>query len=601
MALDRMTLEMLVRRAGLEKALAEFPDDVAAAAEQAANVVERMKAPTDPRAEPWPPMRAGAAYDRSPLDDGRRRSRGNRRQEAFAGRVDDGAVGAHWSARPEATRLYPTRCGGGVGRPPGQPKPRSWPAGRAVRCTAYRSASRTSLMSPACRRPAIRKSWSTMSPPPTRSASPSCAAPARSCSASCRRMNSRLAGRASTCLGRRPATRGTPTTIPAARPPGSGAGVAGGLFPLALGSDTGGSVRNPASACGIVGLKPTYGLVSRRGVFPLSFTLDHVGPLTRTVADNALLLEAIAGHDPLDPGSAPRRPDITRPPSAAACAACVSASCGISTRPTCRPTRKSPPGWSRSRAPCSGRRGHARRGIAEPRRVRRGQSDHPAERGLGDPRAVAARTARRLRQACAPPPVAGRLPRRRRLRAGAAPPAGDDRRRRGGAARGRCAAVRQRDGPAEPYRRRRGDRAHLPAPGADAVQCHRPPGAGDDGGAVRGRPAAVGAVRRPLFRRGDGVPGRRRPGSGPAASRRSIRLFRGRLSLRAKRSNLSPTYARPREIASSLASSQWRLAGGNPCRSIRRSRCCSTGAPACRRRIRCRSMWRECNTRRASR
>jgi aspartyl-tRNA(Asn)/glutamyl-tRNA(Gln) amidotransferase subunit A len=85
---------------------------------------------------------------------------------------------------------------------------------------------------------------------------------------------------------------------------GSGAGIAAGLFPLALGSDTGGSVRNPASACGIVGLKPSYGLVSRRGVFPLSFTLDHVGPLTRTVADNALLLETIAGHDPLDPGSA---------------------------------------------------------------------------------------------------------------------------------------------------------------------------------------------------------------------------------------------------------------------------------------------------------
>jgi aspartyl-tRNA(Asn)/glutamyl-tRNA(Gln) amidotransferase subunit A len=85
---------------------------------------------------------------------------------------------------------------------------------------------------------------------------------------------------------------------------GSGAGVAAGLFPLALGTDTGGSVRNPASACGIVGLKPTYGLVSRRGVFPLSFTLDHVGPLTRTVADNALLLDAIAGHDPSDPASA---------------------------------------------------------------------------------------------------------------------------------------------------------------------------------------------------------------------------------------------------------------------------------------------------------
>src|SRR5580704_10804477 len=85
---------------------------------------------------------------------------------------------------------------------------------------------------------------------------------------------------------------------------GSGSGIAAGLFPMALGSDTGGSVRNPASACGIVGLKPTYGLVSRRGVFPLSFTLDHVGPLTRTVADNALMLDVIAGHDGLDPGSA---------------------------------------------------------------------------------------------------------------------------------------------------------------------------------------------------------------------------------------------------------------------------------------------------------
>lgn len=86
---------------------------------------------------------------------------------------------------------------------------------------------------------------------------------------------------------------------------GSGSGVAAGLFPVALGTDTGGSVRNPASACGIVGLKPTYGLVSRRGVFPLSFTLDHVGPLTRTVADNALMLDTMAGHDPQDPGSAP--------------------------------------------------------------------------------------------------------------------------------------------------------------------------------------------------------------------------------------------------------------------------------------------------------
>src|SRR5690348_15967174 len=99
-----------------------------------------------------------------------------------------------------------------------------------------------------------------------------------------------------------------PNHHPGGSSSGSGSGIAAGLFPLALGSDTGGSVRNPASACGIVGLKPTYGLVSRRGVFPLSFTLDHVGPLTRTVVDCALLLDAIAGHDPLDPGSAAAPP-----------------------------------------------------------------------------------------------------------------------------------------------------------------------------------------------------------------------------------------------------------------------------------------------------
>jgi aspartyl-tRNA(Asn)/glutamyl-tRNA(Gln) amidotransferase subunit A len=84
---------------------------------------------------------------------------------------------------------------------------------------------------------------------------------------------------------------------------GSGAALGAGMVALALGTDTGGSVRNPASMCGIVGLKPTYGLVSRAGVFPLSFSLDHVGPMTRTVEDNALLLRAIAGHDASDPAS----------------------------------------------------------------------------------------------------------------------------------------------------------------------------------------------------------------------------------------------------------------------------------------------------------
>jgi aspartyl-tRNA(Asn)/glutamyl-tRNA(Gln) amidotransferase subunit A len=87
---------------------------------------------------------------------------------------------------------------------------------------------------------------------------------------------------------------------------GSGAATAAGFLPAAIGTDTGGSVRNPASLCGVVGMKPTYGVVSRRGVMPLAYSLDHIGPLTRTVHDNALMLDLIAGHDPPDPGSANR-------------------------------------------------------------------------------------------------------------------------------------------------------------------------------------------------------------------------------------------------------------------------------------------------------
>jgi aspartyl-tRNA(Asn)/glutamyl-tRNA(Gln) amidotransferase subunit A len=90
---------------------------------------------------------------------------------------------------------------------------------------------------------------------------------------------------------------------------GSGSAVGAGLLPAALGTDTGGSVRHPASHCGIVGMKATYGLVSRRGVFPLSYTLDHVGPMTKDVASNALLLGIMAGYDPLDPGSADHKPE----------------------------------------------------------------------------------------------------------------------------------------------------------------------------------------------------------------------------------------------------------------------------------------------------
>jgi aspartyl-tRNA(Asn)/glutamyl-tRNA(Gln) amidotransferase subunit A len=88
---------------------------------------------------------------------------------------------------------------------------------------------------------------------------------------------------------------------------GSAAAVAAGLGYGSVGTDSGGSIRQPAAFCGVVGLKPTYGLVSRAGVIPLAWSLDHVGPLARTVRDCALLLEALAGHDPADPTSA-RRP-----------------------------------------------------------------------------------------------------------------------------------------------------------------------------------------------------------------------------------------------------------------------------------------------------
>jgi aspartyl-tRNA(Asn)/glutamyl-tRNA(Gln) amidotransferase subunit A len=87
---------------------------------------------------------------------------------------------------------------------------------------------------------------------------------------------------------------------------GSGAAVAAGLVPAALGSDTGGSIRTPSGLCGIAGIKPTYGLVSRAGVIPNSFTFDTCGPMTWTVEDCAILLQALAGFDPRDPASADR-------------------------------------------------------------------------------------------------------------------------------------------------------------------------------------------------------------------------------------------------------------------------------------------------------
>lgn len=93
---------------------------------------------------------------------------------------------------------------------------------------------------------------------------------------------------------------------------GSASAIVAGLAVATTGSDTGGSIRAPASLCGLVGVKPTFGRVSRYGVIPLSWTMDHAGPMTRTVADSALMLQAMSGFDPLDPSSAQQEvPDFT--------------------------------------------------------------------------------------------------------------------------------------------------------------------------------------------------------------------------------------------------------------------------------------------------
>ena len=121
-----------------------------------------------------------------------------------------------------------------------------------------------------------------------------------------------------------PAPTGNPWNLehtPGGSSSGSAAGVAAGMCPGALGSQTGGSVLRPAAYCGVVGLKPTYGRISRYGVIPFSWSLDHVGVFTRTVADAAILLTVLAGYDPQDPTTTrepvsdyTRTPRLSRPP-----------------------------------------------------------------------------------------------------------------------------------------------------------------------------------------------------------------------------------------------------------------------------------------------
>ncbi len=276
---------------------------------------------------------------------------------------------------------------------------------------------------------------------------------------------------------------------------GSGAGIAAGLFPIALGSDSGGSVRHPASVCGITGLKPTYGLVSRSGVAPLSFTVDHVGPMARSAADVALLLDTIAGHDPRDPGSVAsdqhgfgddlsldlrgmrigfvrhfHEQDLTADPEVLAALEQVAATFaaeGATIVTIVLPQLNEFAGVCRVILGAEVWPIHAER-----LRSRAGDYGQLSRQRL----------------------MAGAFLSAARLPAGEATPTRDDRRDRPGVRGGRYSIDRERARSAVPDRRRGDARGNASVAGVDAVQCHGPSRRFRHGWTLQVRIAAFGAV-----------------------------------------------------------------------------------------------------------